>query len=83
MHFILSGEDDETDVRVLNDTKRKVLQRGNVDVFAMTTPRSVCTLSEIKNQGIGGHFTEHQRHCSDLLLMDFIMHQVSRYINGL
>ncbi len=40
--FILSGEQDETDVRTFGDTKRDILQRGGVDVFALTTPRCVC-----------------------------------------
>ena len=54
VHFILSGEQDETDVRALNDTKRKVLQRGNVDVFAMTCSRLVLTFLQLICSEISG-----------------------------
>ncbi|BFZ03248.1 hypothetical protein BsWGS_06287 [Bradybaena similaris] len=37
--FILSGEDDETDVRAFSDSKRKIFKRGQVDGFLMAVPR--------------------------------------------
>lgn len=55
--FILSGEYDETDVRSLNDTKRKVLQRGNIDVFAMTCPRYVYDLRIISAPQFNSNFS--------------------------
>ncbi|XP_012939225.2 sperm receptor for egg jelly [Aplysia californica] len=39
--FILSGEDDETDVRAFSDSKRKIFRRGQVDGFLMAVPRHV------------------------------------------
>ncbi|GFO17335.1 polycystic kidney disease protein 1-like 2 [Plakobranchus ocellatus] len=37
--FILSGEDDETDVRAFTDSKRKIFRRGQIDGFLMAVPR--------------------------------------------
>ncbi|XP_054717405.1 uncharacterized protein LOC129226802 [Uloborus diversus] len=37
--FIVSGEDDETEVRHLADDKRPILQKGSVDVFVMSVSR--------------------------------------------
>lgn len=37
--FILSGEDDETDVRAFSDGKRKIFRRGQIDGFLMAVPR--------------------------------------------
>ncbi|XP_071129607.1 polycystin family receptor for egg jelly-like isoform X3 [Mytilus edulis] len=45
VQFILSGEDDETDVRPLSDSKRKVLRRGTVDGFLMSAPRPLGALN--------------------------------------
>lgn len=39
VQFILSGDDDETVVRTLEDTKRKLFRRNAADTFVMTTPR--------------------------------------------
>ncbi|CAL1538860.1 unnamed protein product, partial [Lymnaea stagnalis] len=37
--FVLSGEDDESDVRAFTDSKRKIFRRGQVDGFLMAVPR--------------------------------------------
>ena len=42
--FILSGEDDETDVREFSDSKRKIFRRGYTNGFLMATPRYKTTL---------------------------------------
>ena len=39
VHFVLSGDDDETQVRTLADSKRSILQRGGIDAFVMTVPK--------------------------------------------
>ena len=39
VHFILSGEEEETDVRTFADNKRKIFCRGNLDGFLMAVPR--------------------------------------------
>ncbi|XP_060063521.1 uncharacterized protein LOC132543982 [Ylistrum balloti] len=45
VNFILSGDLDETEVRCLNDSKRKVFQRGNVDGFLMAVKRPLGPLN--------------------------------------
>ncbi|ELU06540.1 hypothetical protein CAPTEDRAFT_185815 [Capitella teleta] len=45
VHFILSGEYDETDVRILGDEKRKILRRGSKDAFLMSVPHSLGPLN--------------------------------------
>ena len=44
VHLILSGEYDETEVRVLIDEKRKIMRRGAKDSFLMAVPRLEHTL---------------------------------------
>ena len=39
VYFILSGDQDETKVRSLSDSKRSILQRGGIDSFIMTVPK--------------------------------------------
>ncbi len=39
VHFILGGDDDETNVRTLADPRRKILQRGGIDAFVMAVPK--------------------------------------------
>ncbi len=39
VHFVLSGDDDETHVRTLSDPHRKILQRGGIDAFIMAVPK--------------------------------------------
>ncbi|ESO89018.1 hypothetical protein LOTGIDRAFT_228960 [Lottia gigantea] len=43
--FILSGEYDETDVRMFSDDKRKIFRRGAVDAFLVAVPRPLGTLN--------------------------------------
>ncbi|XP_033750161.1 uncharacterized protein LOC117334568 isoform X2 [Pecten maximus] len=45
VNFILSGDLDETEVRCLSDSKRKVFQRGNVDGFLMAVKRPLGPLN--------------------------------------
>ncbi|XP_064641904.1 uncharacterized protein LOC135496476 isoform X2 [Lineus longissimus] len=48
VYFVLSGENDETDVRVLHDRDRgnkHCLNRGNIDSFLLTTPRPLGDLN--------------------------------------
>ncbi|XP_064105654.1 uncharacterized protein LOC135215142 [Macrobrachium nipponense] len=39
VQFTVAGEYDETDVRTLADSKRKILRKAGVDVFVMAVPR--------------------------------------------
>jgi hypothetical protein len=39
VHFILSGDDDETHIRTLSDPHRPILQRGGIDAFVMAVPK--------------------------------------------
>ncbi|KAK7024484.1 hypothetical protein SK128_010796 [Halocaridina rubra] len=48
VQFILSGEDDETDIRVLEDSTRKILQKGAVDIFIMAVPRPLGSLEFLR-----------------------------------
>ncbi|XP_023236367.1 uncharacterized protein LOC111635594 [Centruroides sculpturatus] len=41
VYFMVSGEDDETEVRTLADGKRPILRSGSVNVFVMSTSRSL------------------------------------------
>ncbi|XP_064630503.1 uncharacterized protein LOC135489174 [Lineus longissimus] len=48
VYFVLSGENDETDVRILHDRSRgnkHCLDRGNIDCFLLTTPRPLGELN--------------------------------------
>nr|XP_002732126.1 PREDICTED: polycystic kidney disease protein 1-like 2-like [Saccoglossus kowalevskii] len=46
--FILSGDNDETDVRMLSDEQRKILRRGAVDSFLMAVPGPLGTLNYMR-----------------------------------
>ncbi len=39
VHFILAGDNDETQVRTFTDLHRPILQRGGIDAFIMTVPK--------------------------------------------
>ncbi len=39
VHLVISGDDDETGTRTLEDPHRKVLQRGGIDSFIMAVPK--------------------------------------------
>ncbi|CAF3361707.1 unnamed protein product [Rotaria sp. Silwood1] len=47
VHFVLSGSDDETDIRKLT-ADRRILDRGNVDSFIMAVPRSLGQLNYLR-----------------------------------
>ncbi|XP_069977559.1 polycystin family receptor for egg jelly [Penaeus vannamei] len=48
VQFIVSGEEDETDVRTLGDAKRKILRKDGVDVFVMAVPRPLGNLEYMR-----------------------------------
>ncbi|CAM2704890.1 unnamed protein product [Rotaria socialis] len=48
VHFVISGDDEETGVRTLEDPKRKVLQRGGIDSFIMAVPKSLGRLNYMR-----------------------------------
>ncbi|XP_071550540.1 polycystin-1-like [Panulirus ornatus] len=48
VQFIVSGEDDETDIRTLGDDKRKILRKADVDVFVMAVPRPLGPLQFLR-----------------------------------
>ncbi|CAF4559744.1 unnamed protein product, partial [Didymodactylos carnosus] len=39
VNFILSGENDDTDVRTFEDPNRLIFQRGGIDSFVMSVPK--------------------------------------------
>ena len=39
VYFIISGDNEETGVRTLEDPHRKILQRGSIDSFIMAVPK--------------------------------------------
>jgi hypothetical protein len=39
VHFVVSGDDEETTVRTFEDPHRKILQRGGIDSFIMAVPK--------------------------------------------
>ncbi|UJR21041.1 hypothetical protein I4U23_024141 [Adineta vaga] len=41
VYFVLHGDKDETDVRRLADPHRLILQRGSIDAFIMSVPKSL------------------------------------------
>jgi len=40
VHFILSGDDEETDARTFEDDQRKIFRRGGTDSFLLAVARS-------------------------------------------
>ena len=44
VHFVLSGNDDSTQVRTFADPHRQIFQRGGIDAFIMAVPKSVFLL---------------------------------------
>ncbi|XP_070581220.1 polycystin family receptor for egg jelly-like isoform X2 [Ptychodera flava] len=48
VNFILSGDDDETEVRAFEDDKRKLFRRGTADGFLMAVPRPLGTLNYMR-----------------------------------
>ena len=45
MHFLLSGDDDETAIRTFSDPHRKIFQRGSIDGFILAVPRCLGALN--------------------------------------
>ncbi|CAF3980133.1 unnamed protein product [Rotaria sp. Silwood2] len=48
VRFILSGANDETNVRTFSDSHRKIFQRGGIDAFIMAVPKSLGLLNYIR-----------------------------------
>ncbi|CAF1549867.1 unnamed protein product, partial [Adineta steineri] len=48
VHFILAGDQDETQVRIFADPNRKIFQRGGVDSFVMSVEKSLGPLNYIR-----------------------------------
>ncbi|XP_071965421.1 uncharacterized protein [Antedon mediterranea] len=46
--FMIAGEEGETGIRVFQDEKRKIFERGNIDSFVLTTKRSLGQLVHIR-----------------------------------
>ncbi|PAA75210.1 hypothetical protein BOX15_Mlig002173g1 [Macrostomum lignano] len=71
VHFILSGERDETDIRPLEDKKRKVLQRGCADRFLMAVERPLGALNFLRiwhdNSGRGASASWY---CNSVVVID-------------
>lgn len=45
VHFILSGDDDETEVRSFEDPNRKIFRKGATDTFVLAVPRKLGRLN--------------------------------------
>jgi hypothetical protein len=39
VHFIVAGENNETQIRTFDDRHRAIFQRGNIDAFVMSVPK--------------------------------------------
>ena len=39
VHFILSGNDHETNIRTLTNSHQEILQRGSIDSFVFAVPK--------------------------------------------
>ena len=48
VHFIICGDKDETQVRIFSDSKRKIFERGGIDAFIMTVPKSLGELNYVR-----------------------------------
>ncbi|CAF1178747.1 unnamed protein product [Adineta steineri] len=48
VHFIISGDDEETGVRTFEDKHRKVLQRGGIDSFIMAVSKPLGRLNYMR-----------------------------------
>ncbi|CAF4143107.1 unnamed protein product, partial [Adineta steineri] len=47
VHFVLSGDSDTTHIRTFADPHRQIFQRGGIDAFIMTVPKSLGLLNYI------------------------------------
>ena len=48
INFILSGEDEETDVRLFNDPERVIFKKGSNDAFLLSVPRPLGCLQYLR-----------------------------------
>ncbi|CAF1690732.1 unnamed protein product, partial [Adineta ricciae] len=48
VHFVIHGDENDTHIRTLADPHRRVLQRGGVDAFLMSVPKSLGQLNCIR-----------------------------------
>ena len=48
VYFVLHGNDDETPIRKFADPNRQILQRGGIDAFLMSVPKSLGLLNCIR-----------------------------------
>ncbi|CAF3754605.1 unnamed protein product [Adineta steineri] len=48
VYFVLSGENDQTQVRLFSDPHRKIFQRGGIDSFIIAVPKSLGLLDYIR-----------------------------------
>ncbi|CAF0940715.1 unnamed protein product [Adineta steineri] len=48
VHFVLSGENDQTPIRLFSDPHRKIFQRGGIDSFIVAVPKSLGLLNYIR-----------------------------------
>ncbi|CAF1131898.1 unnamed protein product [Adineta steineri] len=57
VYFVLSGENDQTQVRLFSDPHRKIFQRGGINSFIIAVPKSLGLLNYIRiwhdNSGVG------------------------------
>ncbi|GFS42903.1 polycystic kidney disease protein 1-like 2 [Trichonephila inaurata madagascariensis] len=66
VNFIISGEDDETDVRTFADDQRPIFQRGAINCFIMSVPRCLGQLNYLRiwhdNSGQGKNASWYLKH---------------------
>ncbi|CAF0947824.1 unnamed protein product [Adineta steineri] len=48
VYFVLSGDDDQTQIRLFSDPHRKIFQRGDIDSFIIAVPKSLGLLNYIR-----------------------------------
>ncbi|UJR11342.1 hypothetical protein I4U23_015523 [Adineta vaga] len=48
VHFVIHGNDNDTRIRTFTDSHRRILQRGGVDAFLMSVPKSLGLLNCIR-----------------------------------
>ncbi|CAF4158129.1 unnamed protein product, partial [Adineta steineri] len=48
VYFVLSGENDQTQIRLFSDPHRKIFQRGGIDSFIIAVPKSLGLLNYIR-----------------------------------
>ena len=39
VHFVIGGNDDQTQIRTFSDPHRKIFQRGGIDAFILAVPK--------------------------------------------